>query len=208
MVGVVTTGGGRAPDRTTPTASADRTRVCTFDVRGETLHEALSHVAFRDGWDVVRNPLPGAVVVRDRVVALDAEQSASRTVLVAEPSPLQCQRALRAFAAGTVASVIPADQPSELGHAMASVADGWGAVPLRVLEIAAAMPDLSERQEAILGALMAGQSTAEIARGLYLSGASVKRELAQLFRDFGARNRLELAMFAADLGFRPVRMQP
>ena len=182
--------------------------MCTFDVRGETLHEALSHVAFRDGWDVVRNPLPGAVVVRDRVVALDAEQSASRTVLVAEPSPLQCQRALRAFAAGTVASVIPADQPSELGHAMASVADGWGAVPLRVLEIAAAMPDLSERQEAILGALMAGQSTAEIARGLYLSGASVKRELAQLFRDFGARNRLELAMFAADLGFRPVRMQP
>ncbi len=208
MAGVVTAGEGRAPVRTALATNDDPPRCCALDVRGETLHEALAHVAIRDGWDVARNPLPGAVVVRDRVVALEAEQSSSRTVLVAEPSPLQCQRALRAFAAGTVASVIPADQPTELAHAMASVADGWGAVPLRVLEIAARMPDLTERQEGILGALMAGQSTAEIARGLYLSGASVKRELAALFRSFGARNRLELAMYAADLGFTPVRMIP
>ncbi len=208
MVGAVTTGDGRASVRTAPTAIADADGVCTLDVRSEMLREALTHVASRDGWDVVRNHPSGAVIVRDRVVALEAEQTSSRTVLVVEPSPLQCQRALRAFAAGTVASVIPTDHPSELAHAMASVAGGWGAVPLRVLEIASRMPDLTERQEGILGALMAGQSTAEIARGLYLSGASVKRELAVLFRSFGARNRLELAMFAADLGFRPVRMLP
>ena len=93
MVGVVTAGDGRAPVRTAPAAIADVERVCTLDVRGETLREALTHVASRDGWDVVRNQRPGAVTVRDRVVALEAEQSSSRTVLVVEPLPLQCQRA-------------------------------------------------------------------------------------------------------------------
>ncbi len=213
MAGAVTTGEGRAPvgPAAPPVQRADGPeggRVCSLDVRSETLREALAHVAIRDGWDVVRNQRPGAVTVRDRVVALEVERSSARSVLVVEPRPLQCQRALRAFAAGTVASVIPADHPTELAHAMTSVAGGWGAVPLRVLEVASLMPDLSERQEGILGALMAGQSTAEIARGLYLSAASVKRELALLFRSFGARNRLELAMFAADLGFQPMRMLP
>ncbi len=228
MAGAVTIGDGRAPVRTAPRrAPLDRAasddggsgdggsgdgpatdRVCSLDVRSETLREALTHVACRDGWDVVRNQRPGVVTVRDRVVALEGEQSAARTVLVVGPQPLQCQRALRAFAAGSVAAVIPSDRPTELAHALLSVSVGWGAVPLRVLEVAAQMPDLSERQEGILGALMAGQTTAEIARGLYLSDASVKRELALLFRSFGSRNRLELAMLASDLGFRPVRLLP
>lgn len=186
----------------------DVRRVCALDVRSETLHEALSHVAVRNGWDLVRHQGPGIVPIRDRVVALEGEQSSRRSVLVVDPTPLQCQRALRAFGAGTVAAVISSDRPSALAHALLSVSDGWGAVPVAVLEVAATMPELSERQEGILGAVMAGQSSAEIARGLYLSEASVKRELAGLFRSFGARNRLELAMLAGDLGITPVRMLP
>lgn len=70
------------------------------------------------------------------------------------------------------------------------------------------MPDLTERQVAIVGAVISGQPTREIAKGLYLSDASIKRELATLFRSFGADNRLALAALGTSLGFRPRRVCP
>lgn len=81
-------------------------------------------------------------------------------------------------------------------------------MPLEVVERASLLPELSERQVLIVQAVVAGQATKEIARGLYLSDASIKRELAAMFRGFGVENRLALAALAMSLGFGAKRVSP
>ena len=69
------------------------------------------------------------------------------------------------------------------------------------------MPHLSERQLAILRAVIAGQSNQEIARGLYLSLASVKREMGFVYVIMGVSGRSALTAQALGLGLtgRPLR---
>lgn len=171
---------------------------CVVSVAGETLREALMSVAARAGWSprlVATHPRAdsGAVSVSDSLVAVVGGQAARRSVLVVDPTPIGSSVGVRAFASGTVAAVISSDRPSDLAGALQSVAEGWGAVPLDVVGRASLLPELSERQVLIIQAVVAGQATKEIARGLYLSDASIKRELASMFRGFGVENRLALA---------------
>jgi DNA-binding CsgD family transcriptional regulator len=181
---------------------------CRIEVRAETLREALTSVAARSGWVADAAPGTERIVVRDVPAARAREQFPCGVVLVVDPTPVAARAGMTALAAGTVAAVISSDQPSDLTHALRTLAGGWGSVPMHVVASAARLPDLTERQAIVMRAVLAGQSTKDMARGLYLSGASVKRELAILYRTFGLPNRLALAAFAAELGFSPKPLRP
>jgi DNA-binding CsgD family transcriptional regulator len=190
-----------------PGAQPDTLDFCV-DVASETLREALTHVGTRAGFELRLTVGPDTCHVVDEPKAIVGSITAQATVLVVEPTPCGAHAGMKALAAGTVSAVISNERPKDLANALEFVRNGWALAPLDLVDTASKMPDLSERQAVIVGAILAGQPTRDIAKGLYLSDASVKRELATLFRSFGADNRLELAAFGASLGFRPQRICP
>jgi DNA-binding CsgD family transcriptional regulator len=174
-------------------------------VEAEALREALLHVAVRHGWEPRGRPGDRVVAVVDRVTRVIGVPARS-TVLVVEATPFGAREGLDALAAGQVAAVVSADQPSELQGALDAVRGGWARVSLDVIDIATRMPALTDRQVALVGCVMAGRSTRDMARRLSLSEASIKRELGELFRSSGVGSRLELAALGSALGIRPARV--
>jgi hypothetical protein len=149
------------------TTEPDRvTKVTEFcvDVTSETLSEALAHVGARAGFKQRRTLGAGTCHVVDEPKAVVESNSARPTILVVEPTPCGAHMGMKALAAGTVSAVISHDRPSDLSDALAFIRDGWALAPLGVVEAAARMPDLSERQIAIFGALVV-RSGREMRRG-------------------------------------------
>jgi DNA-binding NarL/FixJ family response regulator len=60
---------------------------------------------------------------------------------------------------------------------------------------------LSERERETLAALTRGLSNSEIARELFVSEATVKTHISNVFTKIGARSRVEAAMFGYESGF-------
>ncbi len=165
------------------------------------LGEALGAAAVRNGWEVRSLPGEGDAVVTDRLLARHRSTSGGqRVVLVCEPTPHGARVALSAVAALMAAAVVCADDPADLVAALEGLTAGRVSIPLRVVDLAGQMPELTERQLAVLGAVAAGQSNGAIGRGLYLSAASVKRELAALYSAIGVTSRPSLAASAQVLG--------
>ena len=59
---------------------------------------------------------------------------------------------------------------------------------------------LTEREEQVLLTVARGRTNAEIADELYISLSTVKTHLASLMQKLGARNRVEIAMWAHETG--------
>jgi len=59
---------------------------------------------------------------------------------------------------------------------------------------------LTEREEEVLVTVARGRTNAEIADDLHISISTVKSHLASLTNKLGARNRVEIAMWAHDTG--------
>lgn len=170
-------------------------------VRNEMLGEALIAAAERHGWRHRCSLAPGTVRVVDRPVARpDGAPAGNLTVLVCEPSSFAARQALDALSELLVVAVVCADAPADLIAALEGVRVGRVSVPTRVLDLAAEMPQLTERQLAVLSAVVAGQTNAEIGRGQHLSQASVKRATSALYAALGAQNRAALAAAARQLG--------
>jgi DNA-binding CsgD family transcriptional regulator len=170
-------------------------------VGNEMLGEALIAAAQRHGWLHQRSWSPGAVRVVDRPVARpDGAPAGNLTVLVCEPTAFAARAALDAVSELLVVAVVCADAPADLVSALDGVRVGRASVPTRVLELAAGMPQLTERQSAVLSAVVAGQTNAEIGRGQNLSPASVKREMSALYTALGAQTRAALAAAGGLLG--------
>jgi DNA-binding CsgD family transcriptional regulator len=55
---------------------------------------------------------------------------------------------------------------------------------------------LTDREEEVLVTLAQGRTNAEIAKDLHISLSTVKTHLASLMAKLGARNRVELVMWA------------
>lgn len=55
---------------------------------------------------------------------------------------------------------------------------------------------LSEREQEILGLVIAGDSNTRIARKLHISVSTVKKHLVELFRVFGVESRVQLVVAA------------
>jgi len=104
--------------------------------------------------------------------------------------------------------------PELLTQAIRAAADGEAliapSVTVRLLEVfagrsrqgAPAQPvdALTEREEEVLAAVAAGWTNAEIAERLYISLSTVKSHIASLMTKLGARNRVEIALWAYETG--------
>jgi DNA-binding NarL/FixJ family response regulator len=59
---------------------------------------------------------------------------------------------------------------------------------------------LTDREEQVLAAVAAGRTNSEIAKDLFITLSTVKTHVASLMMKLGARNRVEIAMWAYDSG--------
>ena len=170
-------------------------------VRNPMVAEALSATAARVGWRETVNEACEHMLVSDRVPARRySARSGNNLVVVCEPTPWGAREALDAVASLLATSVVCADQPADLARALAAVLEEAASIPIRVLDLAGEMPLLTERQMLVLGGVLAGQSNTAICEGLYVSVASVKRDLTCLYSAFGASTRSSLVAEAARVG--------
>lgn len=175
------------------------------NVCNEMVGAALSFVGSNGGWTPRRTIGADTFVVTDVAPARTVVERSSRCVLVLESSPFAAQLALRSLSRGRVMAAFTVDEPRFLLPALESLRQRHAMVPASVFELASLMPELSVRQLDILAALTAGLSNRDIAKGIYLSEASVKREIAVLFQLFDVASRLALAARATELGIRQRR---
>ena len=85
--------------------------------------------------------------------------------------------------------------PSITARLLAAFADTHAGVPPAQLIV-----PLTSREEEILILVAAGRTNSEIADQLYIGISTVKTHLASLMRKLGARNRVEIAMWAYETG--------
>lgn len=179
---------GQAADGREAVALARQLRpdVCLFDIRMPNLDgiEATRRLAGPGVAD------PIAVVV---ITTFDTDEhiygalkAGARGFLLKGAPPGQLVEAIHAAVQGDALI-----DPGVTARLLASFAAQAGAVePVQPLEA------LTEREEEVLRAVARGRTNAEIAGELYISVSTAKFHLASLMSKIGARNRVELAMWA------------
>lgn len=179
-------------------------RSLRIDVRNRMLAQALSATAAQQGWLEVTESSERAVLVTDQPPARPVGARGGNDVaLVCDATPWHARYALNCLASLLIGSVICSDQPADLSRALDAMANGAVTVPGRVLELASAMPLLSERQSLVIRGLLAGHSNQDISHLLNVSLASVKRDLGTLYAAFDVSTRTGLAAAAIDAGVPP-----
>ena len=98
-------------------------------------------------------------------------------------------QAIQAAAAGD--ALIAPRVTARMLEAFASLHQGPSPQPLE---------PLTEREEEVLRTVARGRTNAEIADELHISLSTVKSHLAALMAKLGARNRVEIAMWAHETG--------
>jgi DNA-binding NarL/FixJ family response regulator len=168
------------------TARRLRPDVCLFDIRMPQLDgiEATRQLAGPE----VADPL--AVVV---ITTFDLDdyvhralKAGARGFLLKDAGPDLLAQAVRAAAAGDALIA-----PSVTARLLATFASGPSTSPP-----AQPIAPLTEREEEVLLTVAGGRTNVEIADELAISLSTVKTHLASLMAKLGARNRVELAMWA------------
>ncbi len=121
-----------------------------------------------------------------------ALRAGARGFLLKEAGAELLGQAVRAAAAGDalIAPVVTA-------RLLQTFARAGSAGPLRQ-----PAEGLTEREEEVLLAVATGRTNSEIAADLYISLSTVKTHVASLMSKLGARNRVEIAMWAYESGRR------
>jgi DNA-binding NarL/FixJ family response regulator len=164
-----------------------RPDVCLFDIRMPGL-DGIEATRLLAGPDV---PDPIAVVV---ITTFDLDE--------------YVHAALRA---GAVGFLLKDAGPALLAQAVHAAADGDAliapSITARLLKaFAAAEPvaqpldPLTDREEQVLATVARGRTNREIADELHITLSTVKTHVASLMTKLGARNRVEIAMWAHDTG--------
>ncbi len=167
-----------------------RPDVCLFDIRMPNLDgvEATRRLAGPDVED------PMAVVV---ITTFDSDEyvhgalkAGARGFLLKDAGPALLVQAIQAAASGDalIAPSITARLLAEFSEAPS------GEEPVQPIE------PLTEREEEVLLTVAAGKTNAEIADELFISLSTVKFHLASLMQKLGARNRVEIAIWAYETG--------
>ena len=118
---------------------------------------------------------------------LGALRAGARGFLLKDAGPELLVQAIHAAAAGDALIA-----PNVTRRLLATSADRAPAAPVQPID------PLTEREEEVLVLVARGWTNAEIARELYVSLSTVKSHVASLMAKLGARNRVEIAMWAYD----------
>jgi DNA-binding NarL/FixJ family response regulator len=170
-------------------ARALRPDVCLLDIRMPVL-DGIAATRLLAGPDVVD---PVAVVV---ITTFDTDEhvhgalkAGARGFLLKGASPEQLSQAIHAAVNGDALI-----DPGVTARLLTTFAQRATAVPVQPLE------PLTDREEAVLLTVARGRTNAEIGQELYISTSTVKFHLAGLMTKLGARNRVELALWAYETG--------
>ena len=182
---------GQAADGREAVELARRLRpdVCLFDIRMPELNgiEATRILAGPD----VDDPIPVVVITTfdlDEYVH-DALKAGARGFLLKDAGPELLVQAIHAAANGDALIA-----PSITARLLSAFAADSRSTPAQPVE------PLTEREEEVLLTVARGRTNAEIAEELYISLSTVKTHLASLMNKLGARNRVEIAMWAYETG--------
>ena len=179
---------GEAADGRHAVALARQLRpdVCLFDIRMPALDgiEATRQLAGPD----IDDPLAIVVVTTfdlDEYVH-GALKAGARGFVLKDAGPELLVQAIHAAANGDalIAPSVTARLLATFSHPRP------GRPPVQPIE------PLTEREEQVLATVARGRTNAEIADELYISRSTVKAHVASLMTKLGARNRVELAMWA------------
>jgi len=119
-----------------------------------------------------------------------ALKAGARGFLLKDSGPELLTQAIHAAADGDALIA-----PSITARLLSAFADTHAGVPP-----AQPIEPLTSREEEILILVAQGRTNSEIADQLYISISTVKTHLASLMRKLGARNRVEIAMWAYETG--------
>ncbi len=182
---------GEAADGREAVELARRLRpdVCLFDIRMPHL-DGIEATRLLAGTDVAE---PMAVVV---ITTFDLDEyvhgalkAGARGFLLKDAGPELLVQAIQAAANGDALIA-----PSVTGRLLQAFADTHSGPPVQPVE------PLTGREEEVMLTVAAGRTNAEIAAELHISLSTVKTHLASLMTKLGARNRVEIAMWAYETG--------
>ncbi|PRX96686.1 response regulator [Allonocardiopsis opalescens] len=183
---------GQAADGRRAVELARRLRpdVCLFDIRMPVLDGIAATRALAGPG--VADPLAVVVITTfdldDYVYA--ALRAGARGFLLKDAGPALLSQAVHAAATGDALIA-----PSVTARLLGAFAAAWPAAPpARPVEA------LTEREEQVLRTVARGRTNSEIARDLHISLSTVKAHIANLMAKLGARNRVEIAMWAYETG--------
>jgi len=118
---------------------------------------------------------------------LGALRAGARGFLLKDAGPELLVRAIHAAADGDALIA-----PNITRRLLATFADQSPAVPVQPVD------PLTDREEEVLALVARGRTNAEIAAELFVALSTVKSHVASLMTKLGARNRVEIAMWAYD----------
>ncbi len=182
---------GAAADGREAVALARRLRpdVCLFDIRMPNL-DGIEATRLLAGPDV-EDPIPVVVITTfdtDEYVH-GALKAGARGFLLKGAPPDQLIQAVHAAVNGDALI-----DPGVTARLLTSFAHRAPTAPAQPLD------PLTEREEAVLLTVARGKTNTEIGQDLYISISTVKFHLASLMTKLGARNRVELAIWAYETG--------
>ena len=172
-----------------------RPDVCLFDIRMPELNglEATRLLAGPDVED------PMAVVV---ITTFDLDEyvhgalkAGARGFLLKDSGPALLVQAVHAAAEGDALIA-----PNVTVRLLASFAEQAGAASRAANRAGQPIDALTEREEEVLLTVARGRTNAEIAAELHISLSTAKTHIASLMTKLGARNRVEIAMWAHETG--------
>jgi len=172
-----------------------RPDVCLFDIRMPELDgiELTRRLAGPD----VADPLAVVVITTfdlDEYVH-GALKAGARGFLLKDAGPELLAQAVRSAASGDALIA-----PSVTARLLSTFSD---LEPSASQPVAQPLDPLTEREEEVLVTVARGRTNAEIADDLCISLSTVKSHLASLMSKLGARNRVELAMWAYETDRMP-----
>ncbi|NBB73603.1 MAG: response regulator [Bacteroidetes bacterium] len=166
-----------------------RPDVCLFDIRmpGMDGLEATRQLAGAEAED------PMAVVI---ITTFDLDEyvygalkAGARGFLLKDAGPDMLVQAIEAAASGDALIA-----PSVTARLLSAFVDAEPS------DTKAPREPLTQREEEVLCTVAQGHSNAEIAEALYISLSTVKSHVSKLMAKLGARNRVELAIWAHETG--------
>ena len=164
--------------------------VCLFDIRMPEL-DGIEATRMLAGPDVA-NPMAVVVITTFDLddYVYGALKAGARGFLLKDAGPELLVQAVSAASNGDALIA-----PSVTARLLSTFAAGEAAsVPDQPIE------PLTTREEEVLVTVASGRTNAEIADTLHISMSTVKTHLASLMAKLGARNRVEIAMWAYETG--------